>query len=242
MDWQKQYAEYESGLLRELGFCLVWISSDLIKQLDEWYRIPIPCIDTFRAVLKKEWEQNGEFCQLHSTSQVQSFLQKLESANQNPEQLWNWFLETQLTSGSLGSNMTAWTEALTRCSAGKQLQKISSKVDSLMSEYVWSPYSAFHEATDELSLRWMESPAHRSAWDEYLYEIYYKELAEAPPAIADEEVRLRLFRQFWRKVELEMSSDEISKFEQALAGWSEVNVSSDLKIDLNIDISTSIGV
>ena len=242
MDSQTRHTDYESGHLQELGFCLVWIGSDLINELDEWYRIPIPCIETFRSVLKEEWEKTGQFCQLHSAGQVRTFLEKLESANQNPEALWNWFLETQLTSGSQGSNMTAWIEALTKCSSTKELKNISSKVDSMMSEYVWSPYSAFSDNADKLGLLWMESSANRSAWDEYLYKIYYEELAAAPTEIADEEVRLRLFRQFWRKIQLELSDDEISSFEQTLSDWSKANISSDLKIDLKIDISTSMGI
>jgi len=238
VNWLKLNPSDEAVILEEFGFCLLWITSDQIKLLDEWYEIPISSMDTFRAVVKASWEQNGVYPFFKKRDQLNTFLEQLESVNQNTEELLSWFVNTQVTS----KNMGAWMSVISDCSIRKQLDILSSTVSSLYASSHSITFGAYNRAADKLGRLWMDSPGYRSDWDEYLYSIFYKELAGPPSDIANDEVNVLLFREFWRQVSLNMSEYSIRKFERDLVKWSIDNSALGLTVDPKLSISSSLEI
>ena len=237
-----QNGVYNIDLLEDFEFSFFWITSDHVRQLNQWYEIPIVSMDCFRALIKAYWECEKEYQILDKAGRLHFLFKQLDSAKQNPEKLLRWYLNTQQTPGSLGKNMVAWTQQIKQCSIHKQLDSLSIKVKSLYKKHVSVPYSDYLNAASPLEELWMASPSHRSEWDEYLYKIYFEELSEAPSAIADEEIMLKNFRKFWRAVLSTMPENEVYEFERKLWQWSTRNNDTGYEIDPNINIERSFGM
>lgn len=238
MSWLVQNPRYEVVRWADFEFCLLWITSDLIKQLDKWYRIPNIDMSAFRTVLRASWEKDGVYRGLNSSDAVVAFLERWDSANQSTAELLDWFVQTQLSS----TNMSCWMHVVSRCAAYKKLDIISPTIGSLYTECIHIPYGDYSAANKEIEHLWMNSPGYRSDWDEYLYKIYYENLAISPIEIASEAVSVLLFREFWHQVTLKISPDSIIEFERKLVRWSVEHRDPMTINDPNLSISASLEI
>lgn len=242
MRWLCENADYKSEVLDNFDYCLLWITSDEVRLLNQWFEIPVDNWDNLRFLVKAYWEKGEEYKELKTVDQLQYLFKQLHMADQNPERLLSWFLQTQLTPGNLGLNMLAWTSYLDSCWRQKELYNICPSIAELYKKYVKDQYSSYIQASERLEKLWIDSPGYRSDWDNYLYEKYYKELAGTPSDICDEELLARFFRKFWHVVLVTMSDELICEFENRLTLWSISSDTLRIEFDPSISIKKSLGM
>lgn len=242
MRWLDDNREYESVILEDFRFCLYWITSDQIRTLNKWFKLPDLDWKVFREEVKNFWEANGQYAQYESVEQTRCLLNELNSKCQDVENLFNWFLHTQLTPGYLGKNMISWIDHMVNCMNNSRMDTNFPNICNLYTHCIDNPYSSYVKAANKLEQFWMQTPGYRTDWDDYLYEIYFKELSGDPTMICDDELRNMLFREFWYEVVSTISEKTIIEFETELISLASKNERSSFQIDADVDIKNSFGM
>ncbi|MDQ0458474.1 hypothetical protein [Rhizobium paknamense] len=193
----------------ELERALYWVSSDQAMEFDDYLKMPIRSRKTLQQHARNYYEIVRKISPDSSISirfgHFDRFLEHIQKDGEDPDRLLLWLGSIAEYSGEDGLGVGAlmtWEDGFVRWCIGKAPLPDDDGLRRLIETY----HNEVHEPERQLSKRrkaagatYMAGPQNRSAWDQYLWEIFYKEVHTDPSMMFSSEINNMLHRCWWRR-------------------------------------------